>query len=71
MISTGMVGTARHGTSPNKASWMRVNTLVRSAPPAARMAFYGCGEIELAAMEQWPAAMRTLAGTQIHGDPRL
>ncbi len=33
MISTGIIGTARHGTKPNKASMMRVNTLARSAPP--------------------------------------
>ena len=38
MISTGITGTARHGTWTNRASWMRVNTLQRSAPPAARMA---------------------------------
>ena len=37
-ISTGITGTARHGTAPNSASWKRVNTLERSAPPAARMA---------------------------------
>ena len=36
MISTGIIGTARHGTTPNSASRMRVNTLDRSAPP--------CGE---------------------------
>ena len=38
MISTGIIGTARHGTTPNSASRMRVNTLDRSAPPAARIA---------------------------------
>ncbi len=38
MISTGIAGVARHGTWPNKASWMRVNTLVRAAPPLARIA---------------------------------
>ncbi len=38
MISSGITGTARHGTWPNSASWARVNTLVRSAPPAARIA---------------------------------
>ena len=37
MISTGMTGVARHGTWPNRANWMRVNTLVRSAPPMARI----------------------------------
>ena len=36
--STGITGTARHGTSPNSASCARVNTLVRSAPPAASTA---------------------------------
>ena len=36
--STGITGQARHGTWPNKASWMRVKTLLRSAPPAARIA---------------------------------
>ncbi len=36
--STGISGTARHGTSPYKASCARVNTLLRSAPPAARIA---------------------------------
>ncbi len=36
--STGMHGTACQGTSPYSASCARVNTLVRSAPPAARMA---------------------------------
>ena len=38
MISTGMTGTARHGTSPNSASRMRVKTLQRRAPPRARIA---------------------------------
>ncbi len=38
MISTGITGTARHGTCPNSANWQRVKTLVRSAPPAARIA---------------------------------
>ena len=38
MISTGMTGTARHGTSPNNASKIRVNTLQRRAPPRARIA---------------------------------
>ena len=38
MISSGITGTARHGTWPNSASCARVNTLVRSAPPAARIA---------------------------------
>ncbi len=37
MISTGITGVARQGTWPNSASWMRVNTLLRSAPPIARM----------------------------------
>ncbi len=36
--STGITGTARHGTSPYSASCARVNTLLRSAPPAARIA---------------------------------
>ena len=27
MISTGITGTARHGSSPKSASWMRVKTL--------------------------------------------
>ena len=38
MISSGITGTARHGTWPNSASCARVKTLVRSAPPAARIA---------------------------------
>ena len=38
MISTGITGTARHGTWPNRASVMRVNTLHRAAPPCARIA---------------------------------
>ena len=38
MISSGIAGTACHGTSPNNANWARVNTFDRSAPPAARMA---------------------------------
>ena len=38
MISSGIAGTARHGTSPNRASRQRVNTLLRSAPPAASTA---------------------------------
>ena len=38
MISTGIIGTARHGMNPNKASMMRVNTFARSAPPRARNA---------------------------------
>ena len=38
MISTGITGTARHGMKPNSASISRVNTLVRPAPPRARMA---------------------------------
>ena len=38
MISTGITGTARHGTSPNSASMMRVKTLQRRAPPRARIA---------------------------------
>ena len=37
-ISTGIIGTARHGTSPYSASCARVNTFVRAAPPAARIA---------------------------------
>ena len=36
--STGIAGTARHGTSPQRASSERVNTLLRSAPPCARIA---------------------------------
>ena len=38
MISTGITGTARHGTSPNSASRMRVKTLQSRAPPRARIA---------------------------------
>jgi hypothetical protein len=38
MICTGITGTARHGTCSNSASRMRVKTLDRAAPPAARMA---------------------------------
>ena len=38
MISSGITGTARHGTWANRASWARVNTLLRSAPPAVRIA---------------------------------
>ena len=38
MISTGITGTACHGTSPKKASSVRVKTLLRSAPPWARIA---------------------------------
>ena len=38
MISTGISGTARHGTWPNRAREIRVNTLQRAAPPWARMA---------------------------------
>ena len=38
MSSTGMAGTARHGTMPNSARVMRVNMLTLTAPPAARMA---------------------------------
>ena len=38
MISSGITGTARHGTWPNSASWARVKTFVLSAPPAARIA---------------------------------
>ena len=34
MISTGMTGTARHGTSPNRASMMRVKTLQRARAAA-------------------------------------
>ena len=36
--STGIVGTARQGTMPYRASVMRVKTLTPMAPPAARMA---------------------------------
>ena len=36
--STGMTGTARHGTMPNSASVILVNTLTFTAPPAAMMA---------------------------------
>ena len=35
--STGITGQAPQGTAPNRASWMRVNTLLRSAPPAFRI----------------------------------
>ena len=38
MISTGIIGTARHGIAPYSASWMRVNTFDISAPPIAWMA---------------------------------
>lgn len=38
MISTGIIGTARHGIAPNSASWMRVNTFDISAPPIAWIA---------------------------------
>src|SRR5262249_17208446 len=38
VISGGIPGTARQGSWPNRASCARVKTLVRSAPPAARMA---------------------------------
>ena len=34
MISTGITGTARHGTCRTAPAGTRVNTLVRSAPPA-------------------------------------
>ncbi len=37
-ISTGITGVPRHGISPYSASWNRVNTLARSAPPAWRIA---------------------------------
>ena len=37
MISTGMTGTARHGTSPHSASMIRVNTFDWRAPPRARI----------------------------------
>ena len=37
MISTGIIGTAYHVTTPNSASRMRVNTFAASAPPWARM----------------------------------
>ena len=87
MISTGITGTARHGTSPNSASWMRVKTL--QCAGAATLQDRGAGarhmrrlrrvadrlqreirldrggEIERAAMEQRPAAMRALDRTQI------
>ena len=36
MISTGITGTARHGTTPNSASRMRVKTLLSTAPPRAQ-----------------------------------
>ena len=38
MISTGITGTARQGTNPNKASITRVNTFEREAPPRDRIA---------------------------------
>ena len=38
MISTGIIGTARHDTTPNSASRIRVNTFTVSAPPFARIA---------------------------------
>ena len=36
--STGIAGAASHGTCPNSASRIRVKTLLRSAPPCARIA---------------------------------
>ena len=36
-ISGGMKGTARQGTWPKMARVMRVKTLLRAAPPAARI----------------------------------
>lgn len=36
--STGMNGVARHGTWPNVASRIRVNTFARAAPPSFRIA---------------------------------
>ena len=38
MISTGITGAARHGTTPYSASNARVKTLLPAAPPRARMA---------------------------------
>ncbi len=38
MISTGITGTARHVVTPNSDSRTRVNTLLCSAPPRARIA---------------------------------
>ena len=38
LTSADLTGTARHGTSPNNASRMRVKTLQRRAPPPARIA---------------------------------
>jgi hypothetical protein len=38
MISTGIIGTAYHDTTPNSASRIRVNTFTASAPPCARIA---------------------------------
>src|SRR5579884_1184622 len=66
MISTGMTGTARHGTSPNSARAMRVKTLTRRAPPLSRMAARAraiCG-----ACGGSPAAVLALTGADIGGD---
>jgi squalene-hopene/tetraprenyl-beta-curcumene cyclase len=41
MISTGITGTPRHGMAPNRASWMRVKTLARSAPPVSALGHGG------------------------------
>ncbi len=38
MISTGITGTLRHVVTPNSDNRTRVNTLLREAPPRARMA---------------------------------
>ncbi len=38
MISTGITGTARQGTMPNRARKVLVNTLTLTAPPASRIA---------------------------------
>ncbi len=37
MISTGIAGTPFQSYSPNRASWILVNTLARVGPPISRM----------------------------------
>ncbi len=90
MISTGITGTACHGSSPKSASWMRVKTLACAAPPAARIAcaralhmrgvriiarrlqreigFDAATDIEIAALEERPAAMPLLQAADEFGD---
>ena len=93
MISTGITGTARHGTMPYSASRQRVNTLAAlgAAAQADRLAgaahvrrlrlvadhlereigFHRRAHVEVAVVEQRPAAMRALDAAQIDGDLRL